>query len=354
MKKNNIFSFIKRYHFFIFLFIFLLQVNSSKGQETKTEPDNTYGKNGKKETTISKDELGKEITTIKYYDGSNPPKLKKESVSFRKLDNSGTETHIIKYDDQGRKEETLDYDVYDNGNSKLEQREYSDYDERVTGGFIRTFIDKISKTYEWDPEKKEFKGWNDGKISYENNKPEEKNLSQSNAGNNNRDCSYKKISLSAGYSFLSGKIGNENSGFPLGGKITGIFDISSHLGVGVTASIHNKKQGYQTLTRSFIMAATEYNFGNTENCDTKILADIHITGGIGFEKVKYSLNNYKSISKGNGFAFGGGVGLGYKITDQWAITLNGNYTGVKYKNQDEINRNIEVDFGVIFRIQRPF
>lgn len=148
-----------------------------------------------------------------------------------------------------------------------------------------------------------------------------------------------------GPSVLFGDYGQDKETF-IGGHVSFNYNLSSHIGVGIDASLHSKKIGTENLTRSFIMVEGLYAFRDVNNCSQKLTGDIHVLAGLGSEK-------YGS-SNGSGFVFGAGGAVDCKLSKNIGLKLQTDFLGIKFKDTDELNNNIRVSLGAIIKLQRKY
>jgi hypothetical protein len=144
-----------------------------------------------------------------------------------------------------------------------------------------------------------------------------------------------KARLFLAYSYLSG-LGEQAKSFPLGVHASLIFNLSSHINVGVDASIHTKKIKDEDLTQSFFFAIGKYSFGDVKKCDRTLVPDLHLLAGLANEKY--------GKSKGSGFAAGAGGGLDIRITRQIALGTQVDYIGIKFKSSDDWTNYLGASF----------
>ncbi|MBX3238461.1 MAG: outer membrane beta-barrel protein [Chitinophagaceae bacterium] len=159
-----------------------------------------------------------------------------------------------------------------------------------------------------------------------------------------------KAELFVGYSALLGDRGTESEFFPVGARVsyTHALNSDSRIGLGIDGSIHTKKDGDLTLTRSFVLAKGQYNLGDPGNCNQKIQFEVHLLAGMGFEKLKYKAGYADYSSSGSGPAFGAGGGANMKLSEKIAIKAQADFIAVKFKNTDVLTKNFRFSLGVNF------
>ena len=150
-----------------------------------------------------------------------------------------------------------------------------------------------------------------------------------------------RLEFFAGYSFLSGDYGNDKESFPAGVRLAAVYYLNNHIAVGIDGSLNSRKIGNENLSRSFVMIEGKYVLGDMDDCDRRLFGNIRLLGGIGIEKF--------GSSSGSGPAFGGGAGVIYLVTKNIGVRAQVDYLAVKYKDIDELNKNIRASVGVIFR-----
>ena len=134
-----------------------------------------------------------------------------------------------------------------------------------------------------------------------------------------------------------------------GGKLTAAYHINQRVSLGIDASLFSKKVEQANFSRSFVMIEGTYLFGDVNNCDRKIVPDVHLLAGLASEKYKYG--GYKST--GNGFAFGGGVGVTYKMSGPVNLFVQTDLVAVKFKDSDDLNKNFAFSAGVMVVLPKP-
>lgn len=318
--------------------------------KSKTVPDKIYGEKGTMTTTFNTDESFNEITTIERKDDAGV--VRSKSTYRKGLDGKVAAEHEC-FTPSGQPE----FKTVTNFNEKGEmtKRVITRFDEtggiesraeatRTPGGalqgkytdgpYIGEEFYKEPSDVRYDEEliRKLLKSFKDENVSsYE--LPKNPCLA---AG---ASCQ-AMVQIFGGYSYLSGENGTDNLAFPAGGHISVLYNLpaTGRIGIGLDASLHSKKIGNENFTRSFIMIDGQYVFGDVDDCDRTFIPDIHVLIGLGHEKYGYS--------KGNGLAFGAGVGGTIRLTNNIGVKGQADFLGVKYKNTDGLNSNFRFSLGI--------
>jgi hypothetical protein len=301
----------------------------SQTPQTTVTPSNAYGPGSRVETTVSTDEFGRTVTTEKYYDAQN--RLREEFIKTRKYDNSGTEETTIQYRENGTMRTWTKIDKNDDGTKKTEHKTYDENGNR-TGGYIGVEIKGKYYYYDWDPDVKKYKGYDEVAMIIPGKQSEK----------NETICFAPGIGVYAAYSYLKG------SSYPLGVNLDIGYDITGHIRVAVDASVHRRKDDPFTQTRSFIMIDGQYVFGNREDCDKKLFAGVHVLAGVGSDRSKYSFNGTSRISKDSGPVYGAGIGGVIKIITNTKARVQADVIRAKWG--DEWFNNYRISAGVMIPV----
>ncbi|MES2776828.1 MAG: hypothetical protein V4722_21800 [Bacteroidota bacterium] len=155
------------------------------------------------------------------------------------------------------------------------------------------------------------------------------------------ECQAPKTRVFAGYSFLTAFADNKTERFPLGGHASFIFNPGRRrIGVGIDASVHTKKINDENLARYFVLGIGSWYFGDLKKCDRTFRPDLHILAGWGGEKY--------GMSKGSGFAFGGGPGLEIKLSKHIGIKAQADYITVKFAETDAELAHMRGTVGAVY------
>lgn len=331
MKKDQSNQQVKWFHLPVIVFLVLLTIQPAFAQQTTTQPDNTYGANGSKETTVGKDEFGRTVTTEKYYDGSEPKKLRAETVTRRKMDNSGTETNTTEYYPNGQKKKTSRYERNDDKTSKLEELEYSDYDGKILGGFIRTYSGGRHTRYEWDPVEKKFKGWGDAKTGE--------------TKENNKTGSKAAAELFAGYNFMSRDYDPARiNSHGVNGSFTWYFRggvSETPIGIKVSANTAVHKRAEETISMNTYRVGPVIGF-NTGN--DRIYPSLQVQAGMARDVFKFEGDKTGS----NSFAASAGGNLDWYFTESAGIRIAVETMLTRFNSESQWH--FIGSTGVVFRI----
>lgn len=315
------------------LIIALVTIRPAMAQSSqpKIEPDNFYGPGGTKETTVSKDEYGRDVTTKRRYDGSNPKKLRSVSVKKRHYDNSGTVTTDTVYYENGFMKETQEYETNDDGTWKLVVKHYSNYDESVIGGYVRIKSKGEFRQHDWDPKKKNFKDWNDP-IAGNDHKVKQ-------PGNN----SYAEIC--AGYNYLNRDMGpnrlnmhgiNASLAWYFGGRAT-----QTRIGLKASGNTASCKIGDRTISLNIIRMGPAISFGES---DDKVIISVHLQAGIAKDGLR--IEGVKSA--GNSFTASAGGSLDWYFSNSLGLKFSPEVLLTKFNDQSQWN--FIGAAGIVFRI----
>lgn len=336
-------SFVMKKRCFLLIFSILTYSVVIAQPSSKTEPDKHFGKNGTKTTTKTTDESLNEVITIEYKDDAGIVRAK--GTSKKSIDNkytieqewlspSGRTTCKVIY--------TLDENFKIVTYKNLGYNKSGDHNYTIDG--IRNKNGGISDVSESDREIKdphEVKGYEENfkKIFYIDSIGENKDVSkvEKSPCSETGGCS-PQSGFFVAYSYLNGDNGNQRESFPLGGHASFIYNLGPRTGIGLDASLHTKKIGTENFTRSFIMIEGQYVLGDVNNCDRKIIPDIHVLVGLGSEKF--------GTSKGSGLAFGGGGAITINLSNTIGIKTQADIIFIKFKNTDELNSNIRISPGI--------
>jgi len=312
-----------------------------------TVEDKTLGKNGTKTTTKSTDpNNGDQVTTTEFRATPKGPVRLKVTWSkgldgkYTRVEEwstpSGTKTcKTTDSFDENQKWVTREITFYNRDGSEFSHRK--DNLRNEAGEFDGTMV---------------FEGWQKKNIEEEDEelKKELKSIEEDKVASVFRrtapcsqgaNCRFRTDFFLA-YSYLNTSSAGNNESFPLGAHASFIYNVSSHIGLGIDASIHTKTINEVKLTRSFLLGEGKYTFGNTQNCDRTFIPDLHVLAGLGCEKY--------GMSKGSGFAFGGGVGLDLKVCKNIMVGTQADFIAVKFKGSDALNSNIRASAGLAIRL----
>jgi len=305
-----------------------------------------------KTTTIINDGLGTETKTEEYHKDGTPPKLKlKVETTKNLLTGDSTKVITIYHEGYGEREKNVTVDTYQNGevvNSTT--KTYHKNGALETDGSWTKQPDGLVKLQKLNPKTGQYETTIKTKEEME---PFDstKYLHLGNLYGMNhpvgRDCN-PKIEIFGGYSYLNSSFGDDRESFPLGGHVSFIYNITPHLGAGIDASLHTKKDGDFTLNRSFLMVEGKYVFGDVNKCNRKLVPDVHLLAGLACEKLKYSSGSYSSTSKGSAFAFGAGAGLNLNISNKLAVRLfQADYILTRFNEDNQ--GNFRASTGLVLR-----
>lgn len=193
-----------------------------------------------------------------------------------------------------------------------------------------------SKVKEWE------KNWQEKFKVIEKNRFSSSDPIKSACGQKSQDNCRPKVEFFAGYSYLKGDYGIKKEGFPAGVRISGVYNLNNHVGIGIDLGFNSRKIGSENLSRNFIMIEGEYVVGDMDDCNRKLFGNVRLLAGISVEKY--------GPSKGSGPAFGGGAGVIHLVRKKMAVQAQVDYIAAKYKGNDKLNKNIRLSGGLKFRL----
>jgi hypothetical protein len=303
----------------------MVSIQSNLQAQVTVIPHNYCGPGGILETTISKDQYGRTITTEKYFDGSNPRIMCEQVVTETKFDNSGTiETHTA-YRKNGTVQSITIIEKNNDGSGKNEHK-LIDENGNVSDGTLAIDVDGKTTYYKWDTLTKKFKGYD---IVTSNTKKQ-----------NEKFACLPAFEFSVGYSYLSADVGNDRIGFPISGSIAGVFNFTERIGFLAHISFHNKKEESLKRSRICLLGGTRFLLRKPDN---KVLPLINVMLGVQKEEMK--IGDFKS--KGSAFATGIGAGIQLMLKNKSFIRIKADALPTFWDNEDmAIDYRIGIEAGL--------
>ncbi|MBX3238462.1 MAG: porin family protein [Chitinophagaceae bacterium] len=339
----------------VILTCILLQTGGvlAKDQETAVTADTSYSANGFRVTAVMKDLYGKVIVTTEYfYDDKDNPRLRyvqeerPGTGSIIRIKETGYREDGTKANEKIMEKEKVEsgskYFKWDTRTIKLEWKEFDAKGEKQTGGSKEILLPEGTLKKEvYNPDANEYSLSETRKGTL---------IGDEDDHDDDEYCSYPRLNVSGGYSYLHEKTGNVSEGLPLGGEVSVIYKLGSRIGAGINASIHSRKKENQTVVRSFVLVEAEYTFtGKTPPCEKDNFAEVHVLLGAANNKSTFKYGDDTYTSKSSGFAFGAGMSGVINITTKTSVKAGVDYIGVKFKNSDEVSHNIRAGAGLNFR-----
>ena len=306
-------------------FLLLIGLFSIGLGQTTTLPDKSYGEGGTKTVTTTTNNHGEKRTVTEIKDSEG--KVRDRNHTFK--DANG---YIIVNDTNFTKRG----DVFKTVHQEFDNKKTlvnSQSKEWVGGNVIHTInrTKKADGTYDVHIDDKE-KG-----KTFDSNEPAGATYIQPPSDFKHPDqktgCS-SRFGVSAGYSYLSSKVGDEKLDYPFGAVVLGQYNLDEDekWAIQLEGSIHSKKEDDFTYKQSYLMGGLKYDFKDKDKCkkDQKWGGNVRILIGGGFFSELYDAMGYSNKFKDCGLAGGFGGGVDLRVSDSFRATFGADYIGTKF------------------------
>ena len=312
-------------------FLLMVGLFSTGLGQTTTLPDKSYGEGGTKTVTTTTNNHGEKITVTEIKDSEG--KVRDRNHTWKDA-NGNITVNDTNFTKRGDVFKTV-HQEFDNKKTLVN----SQSKEWVGGNVIHTInrTKKADGSYDVHIDDKE-KG-----KTFDSNEPAGTTHIQPPGDFKHPEqktgCS-SRFGVSAGYSYLSSKVGDEKLDYPFGAitLIEYYIDRDEKWAVQLEGSIHSKKEDDFTYKQSYLFAGLKYDFKEKEKCKQDLLwgGYVRVLLGGAFFSEEYESMGFSDKFKDCGPAAGIGGGFDIRIGDAWRVNIGADYIGTK-SNDDYIN-----------------